>query len=314
MADFQQDRGGGTGGGGQGAGTTGGVEIWDDFCPMPSPGTQAGALGGIGNLGQWAAWLDTSQTVVDGVEEGGVAKFTGAATANKTTTLTSNAGTFRFVGASTAYTLNPAKFAMECRVAFSSIASGEAGFFFGLADSTSSQINSSATTILAASGNTLTTTKNLFGLFRRATTNPTDFSVVYQPAAGTAVYPTGLTTLVTTVTGAAIAAYAASTDVGKGTGFVKVGMVYDPTPGRPALAAPASPPSGMTAGTLYRPVLTFYVNGVMCSQFLGAGIMQAATFPLTSSYCPVISYSNQNGATATSIFLDWVRFGSQASF
>ena len=310
VGDAQQDRGGGTGGPG--------VEIWDDFCPLPSPTTQGGALGGIGGLGQWASWLDTSQTVLDGNEEGGVAKLTGAATANKTSFFSSNAGMFRFFGASTAYTQNPAKFGMECRVAFSSVASADCGFFFGLADSTSSQINSSATTILAASGNTLTTTKNLFGFFKRATTNYSDFSFVYQPAGGTAVYPTGLTTLVNTVTGSNLAAYAASTDVGKGTGFVKIGMVYDPTSANPAVVTPASPPANMTAGNLRRPTLRFYVNGQLHGQFISFADINPGSssnaFPGTASYCPCFGYSNQNASTAHIVYLDWVRYYQQASF
>ena len=137
--------------------------------------------------------------------------------------------------------------------------------------------------------------------------------MVYQPAAGTAVYPTGLTTLVNDVTAANMKAYAASTDKGQGTNFVKIGMVYDPTPSKPALAAPSSPPSGQTAGTLYKPTIQFYVNGQLHPKFLNPGILQAATFPLTSVYSPVINYMNEAGATAP-VYLDWVRFAQLASF
>lgn len=306
IADAQQDRGGGTGGGG--------IEVWDDFCPVPSISTGAA----IGTVGQWAAWLGSGSTLLDGVEEGGVVKINGT-TDDKAVILTSNAGAFRFMGASTAYTFNPAKFGMEFRIALGNVSTTNLhGIFIGLADNTSSQINSVDTTILAAGGTAFTSTKNIMGFYKAPTTasqtgySLADWGFAYQPASGTAVYPSALATLVTTVTGSAMSAYAASTDVGKGTGFVKIGMVYDPSPGLPAQVIPASPPTGMTAGNLAKPVLRFYVNGQLCGQFISRDVMAAATFPLTSVYSPVICYLNQ-GASAP-IYLDWVRFYQQASF
>lgn len=285
-----------------------GIAIFDDFDRLPySLTTNAES-----NFGQWDAWIGSSQTIGDGIEEGGVAKLDGGS-ANKSTTLSTRTGCFRFVGASTGYTLVGKKFAMEFRIALGSVSASQQGVFIGVADHTSSAISSSDTTIQASGGNTLTTTKNIFGFFNRTTTGPADWSVVYQPAAGTAVYPTGLTTLVNTVTGSNMSAYAASTDKGKGTGFVKIGMRFDPTGSAQFTAAPATCPSGQTAGTVYRPTVTFYVNGVQAPAFLHPGILQAATFPLTSVYSPVINYMNIAGGAAP-IYLDWVRFGQGASF
>lgn len=286
-----------------------GIVIQDDFCPIPTPSNTTPA---IGTMGQWACWAASGTTVVDGGEEGGVAKIDGT-TGDKSFILTSNAGAFRFIGASTAFNYTGGKFWMEFRVAFGSVATSKHGLFIGLADHTSSQINSSDTTIFAAGGNTLTTTKNLFGVVKRATTNPTDFGVVYQPAAGTAVYPTGLTTIVKDVSTAAMAAYAASADVGQGTGFVKIGMVFDPTPGNPSIQAPSSPPSGQTAGNLYKPLLKFFVNGQLHPKFLNPGILQATTFPVNVAFSPVINYINVPGSTAP-IYLDWVRFAQLSTF
>lgn len=285
-----------------------GSYVWDDFCPVATPSSAAA----IGTLGQWAAWLASGQTVTDGIEEGGVAKFDGG-TANKSTILTSNAGAFRFVGPSTGFSMTGGQFWMEARVAFGSIAASQQGVFIGLADHTSSQINSSDTTIIASGGNTLTATKNVFGFFNRTTTGPTEWSAVYQPAGGTAVYPTGLTTLCTTATGSACTAYAASTIKGQGTGFTKIGMRIDLSVQVPFLMAPATCPSGQTAGVGYRPSVKFFVNGLQLPAFLHPGILQATTFPVNAVFSPVINYMNIAGGTAP-IYVDWIRFAQIASF
>ncbi len=288
----------------------GGIVIQDDFCPMATPSNVTPA---IGVLGQWAMWGAAGTTVTDGIEEGGVAKIDGSTT-NKSFILTSNAGAFRFIGPTAAFAISGGRFAMEMRIALGSIAASQQGVFFGLCDNTGSQINSSDTTVIASGGNTLTTTKNLIGFFNRTTTCPSDFSVVYQPAAGTAVYPTSLTTPVTTVTGAVMAAYAASTIKGQGTGFVKLGMTFDPTPGNTQILCPASPPSGQTAGNLYQPTIQFYVNGQLVPNFINYGaIMKAATFPNNCVYSPVFNYMNVAGSTAP-VYLDWLRFAQVPTF
>lgn len=301
LEDFIQAFGGGIG--------TAGFLVQDDFCPVATPSNTTPA---IGTLGQWACWFATGMTLTDGAEEGGVAKFDGT-TANKSSILTSNAGMFRFIGGSTAFNYTGGRFWMEARFAVGSVSASQQALFIGLADNTSSQINSSDTTIIASGANTLTTTKNLLGFFMRTTTNPSDVSVVYQPAGGTAVYPTGLTTIVNDVTAAHMAAYAASTDVGKGTGFVKIGMTFDPTPANISVRAPASPPAGQTAGNLYKPLFKFYVNGQLHPKFIDPGIAQATTFPVNAVFSPVINYMNEAGSTAP-IYLDWVRFAQLASF
>lgn len=291
-----------------------GVFIFDDFERLPfSLTTNAESC-----FGQWDAWIGTTGSIGDGIEEGGAAKFDNSG-ANKACTLSTRTGSFRFVGATTAYNLNPGRMWMEFRIAVGSIAASQHGVFIGFADHTGSAISSSDTTIVAANAVSLTTTKNLFGVFKTATdASPTglltaDWSAVYQPAAGTAVYPTGLKTLMTTVSSAVMAAYAASTDKGHGTGYVKIGMTYDPTGNTKYRAAPATCPSGQTAGLLYKPVIQFYVNGVPAPAFLDKGILQAATFPLTSVYSPVICYQNLVGSTAP-VYIDWVAFGQEASF
>ena len=291
-----------------------GVFIFEDFERMPySLTTNAES-----NFGLWDAWIGTTGSIGDGLEEGGAAKFDNSG-ANKACTLSSRAGSFRFVGASTAYNLNPGRMWMEFRIAVASIAASQHGVFIGFADSTGSAISSSDITIVAANAVSLTTTKNLFGLFKTATdASPTglltaDWSAVYQPAAGTAVYPVGLRQLMTTVASAPMVAYAASTDKGHGTGFVKIGMLYDPSGSPPFQQAPATCPAGQTAGNLYRPVMKFFVNGVPAPAFLHAGILQAAAFPLTSVYSPVICYQNLAAATAP-VYIDWVAFAQEASF
>jgi hypothetical protein len=299
-----------------------GIAIWDDFDLTPSAGNLTPA---IGNFGRWANWSAATFTMTDAIEEGGVVSLLGTA-ANTSFILTSNTGLFRFLGGSTAYNVTGGKFWMEMRIAVASVTASLQGIFFGLADNTGSQINSSNTTVIASGGNTLTTTKNLIGVFNRTTTGPTDWSAVYQPAAGTAVYPTGLTTLVnttntnvpTTVGGtaaaAAMVAYAASTDKGKGTGFIKIGMTFDPTGDNPAIPAPATPPTGQTAGVLYQPTIQFYVNGAPLPHFLNkAAIMAATTFPTNCVFSPVFQYMTIGG-TGSAVYLDWIRFAQAASF
>lgn len=286
----------------------GGMHIWDDFLLAPEP--SAGAA--IASYGSWASWGAAGTTITDAIEEGGVLKINGT-TANKSFILTSDTGCFRFMGPTSAFVYSGGKFWAEWRIALGSIAASQQGVFLGVADQTSSQINSSDTTIVASGGNTLTTTKNLFGFFNRTTTSPADFSFVYQPASGTAVYPTGLTTVVNDVTGSNIAAYAASTIKGQGTGFVKIGMIFDPTPANPSIFAPSSPPSGQTAGLLYKPLIRIFVNGVQHAKFLAPANTQATTFPVNAIFSPVFNYMNIVGATAP-VYMDWMRFAQLPSF
>ncbi len=286
-----------------------GVTLWEDFTVLPSIATS----GAVGTAGQWSAWYGaTTLTIADQPEEGGVIKIdTSTTDANKSVILTTKTSSFRFMGASTAYKFNGGRFWMEFRIALGSVAASQQGVFIGVADHTGGQINASDTTIIASGGNTLTTTKNVLGFFNRTTTCPSDFSLVYQPAAGTAVYPTGLTTPALTTGGAAMTAYAASTDKGQGTGFIKIGMRYNKN--GPVRVAPSTCPSGQTAGTKYQATLEVFVNGIRAAAFLNPGIMQAATFPLTSAYAPVIQYMNVASGTAP-IYLDWVRYAQEASF
>lgn len=299
IEDFIQAFGGGIG--------TAGYSVQDDFCPIATPSSVAAAAC---TCGQWACWAASGSTFTDAAQEGGVVTLNGT-TANKSIILTSNAGMFRMVGASTNFSLY-GKLWFECRLALGSVAASQQGVFVGLADNTGSQINSSDTTVIASGGNTLTTTKNLFGLFNRTTTSPADFSAVYQPAAGTAVYPTNLTTLVNTVTGANMAAWTAGTD-GKGTNYVKLGFTFDPTPGNtPKLISSAS--TGQTAGTLAQPLIEFFVNGQLAPAFLTRGAnAQLTTFPVNCVWSPVINYMNIAGGSAP-IYLDWIRVAQLASF
>lgn len=286
-----------------------GVLIEDDFCPVGEPSSATS----IGSCGKWASWSGSGSTITDGVEEGGVAKINGS-TGGKSLVLTSKAGAFRFIGGSTNFNLVGGKFWMEFRVALGSIAASQQGLFIGLSDTTGSAINATDVITMAVGGDLLTVSQNnVFGFINRTTTSPADFAFCWNPASATSVYPAALNNLVNKVTGANMVAYAASTDKGKGTNFVKIGMVYDPTGDKTAIPAPASPPTGMTAGTLYKPLIQFYVNGQLHPQFLSAAVLQAATFPVNTVFSPVIQYINIAGATAP-IYLDWVRFAQLATY
>jgi hypothetical protein len=128
-------------------------------------------------------------------------------------------------------------------------------------------------------------------------------------AGGTVQYPTNLQTLSTTVTGAALTAYTTVAN-GASTGFIKLGMLFDPTAANPPIPAPASV-NGQIAGTVYRPVVQFFVNGQLAPTFLDAGLVQKSTFP-TGWMSPVIAFGTQ--ANSAAAYVDWIRVAQLASF
>lgn len=286
-----------------------GMYFFDDFLMSGEPSSATSH----GTWGQWASWFSANNAYADATEEGGVLYLSGGTgSAHATTTLTSTTLPFRLIGPSTAYANAGGKLWFECRVATNSLTTGQYGLFIGLADNTSTTIQSGTNTVLASGEQTLGTTKNALGfVYSQAIAN--DFFFAYVPAAGAVVKPTGLTTLVTTVAGAAMKAYAASTIKGQGTGFVKLGFLYDPTPGNVPLY-PGTATQLQTAATLYKPLMKFYVNGLQAGTFLASVDMQVATFPNNCTYAPVIQYVNTAGSGAVGCYIDWIRIAASNSF
>jgi hypothetical protein len=300
LEDFIQNFGGGI--------STPGTLVQDEFEIAGQP-----ALNANSDLGQWACWADTGSLFTDANEEGGVVLLN-AAVAGKSIVLASNAGGFKIVSGASGFPLGQ-KMWFECRVALASIASTVNGCFVGLADNTGSQITSANNTLLTTTADTFATTKGIFGFQNRCITSPTDWSVVYNVAGGTVQYPTNLQTLVNTVTGSAAAAYAAVTN-GNGTGFVKLGFVFDPTAGNPAQIISSLPSSGQTAGNVAKPLIQFFVNGQLCGTFLTSTNVQAATFPV-KRMSPVIEVMQASGSgtvAGAGLYVDWIRCAQFGSF
>ncbi len=132
-------------------------------------------------------------------------------------------------------------------------------------------------------------------------------------AGGTPLYPTGLQTLVNTVTGAPSAAYASVAN-GNGTGFTKLGFIFDPNPNPGILCSTASGDGtvAQTVGSLYKPSIQFFVNGQLCNTFLDPSILQTARFPV-GRMAPTIAYMTATGGTG-GMFIDWIRVGQLGSF
>lgn len=298
LEDFIQAYGGGIG--------TAGFVFRDDFLVAGNAAT----TNAIGNVGQWASWCDTSTIMgTDPQQEGGVVLLTDNASSGKNITLGTTAGGFGMITGATGFPLKQ-KLWFECRVAVGSITTAKRDAFVGLVDNTGGFSTASATAVIGSS-NTLTTTPALFGFHFRATTNPTDVGLAYNVAGGTVQYPTGLQTLSNTVVGAALTAYAAVTN-GNATGFIKLGFVFDPTPSLPAVPAPSSN-NGHTQGTLYKPLITVFVNGQAAGEFLAANNVQASTFPATFMG-PVLSYTSRSASSAGGLYVDWIQVAQLASF
>ncbi len=278
-----------------------GTIFFDDFLVAGQPATNAAS-----SMGQWACWADTSATITDAGEDAGVVILTPASTSGQVT-LASNAGSSRLVSAATGFPLQVGKFWFEARVAVGSILSGKRDLFVGLCDNTTTQIASAANLVCATAGNTLITTPNLFGFHFRSTSNPTDVGLAFNVAGGTVQYPTNLQTLSLTVAGAALTAYAAVTN-GNGTGFIKLGFLYDPN-AAPVTISSAS--SGQTAGQTFKPLIKVFVNGVAAAAFLTSTNLQAATFP-TGRMGPVICMGAKS--TAPTAYIDWIRVAQLANF
>lgn len=278
-----------------------GTVFFDDFVMAGQP-----TLNAKSSIGQWACWADTGSSFIDAGQEGSVLQIANT-TQGDQVTMASNAGSFRMVSGATGFPLQ-AKLWFECRVATSSITTATSDFFVGLCDNTTTQIASQQATVIATAGNTLITVPNLFGFHKRATTNPTDVGLAFNVAGGTVQYPTNLQTLVNTVTGSPLTAYATVAN-GPSTGFVKLGFVYDPNAQPVLLGSTVS--TGQTASVIARPLIKIFVNGLLSNVYLTSVNAQAATFP-TGYMSPVIAYNCRTGNAI--LYMDWIMVAQAQDF
>lgn len=265
-----------------------------------------------GNVGKWATWIDTNGVLgADPADEGAALLLSDGGNSGVTLAFGSTAGGYRLVSAASGFPYDQ-PLAFECRVAVGSITTAKRDVFIGLVDNTA-QATGSGTAVISGTTNTLTTTNGFIGFHFRSTTNPTDVGFVFNPAGGPAVYPTNLQTLSTTVVGSALTAYAAgSTGAVTGTGFIKLGFVFDPTPQNTSLLI-SSASTGQTAGTLARPVIRVYANGQQAPAFLTNTNLQAATFP-SGFMAPFFGYKSRSGTSAGGLYIDWIRAAKLATF
>jgi hypothetical protein len=272
--------------------------LWDDFDDSGGVLT----LGAAGQYGRWATFAEaTRPTITDDGIVGGGWKLAASTTAHDGVSLSTTAGSYQFV--TTAGVLpNPGRMFFECRVKLSSIAASTIDMFIGLMDT----LPVATIVPITATGGSLSTTPNLFGFHARGgATNPGDFSVAYNVASGTVQYPTGLTNLVNTVQGSALAAAT----------YVKLGFIFDPTPSAQRVACSTAATSKQTVGNVYAKRIRFFVNGVECSTFLinddiVTGAANNALFP-AAVMGPVIAWKQQSTTASISGSIDWIRVAQQ---
>jgi hypothetical protein len=283
---------------------TAGMLVEDDFILLGNLTVNA-----AGNLGRWATWTDTHAALAaDPAQEGGVAEFTVGSNSGVNISVGSLAGAFRLI---TAATGNAAQQPLwfECRVAVGSFTASKRDIFIGLMD-LGGTVNTATAGIWSGS-DTFATAMNFIGFVGRGgATNATDWSFAYNVASGTVQRPTGMQTLVTSVTGTAPIVFTAGTNA-NATGFVKLGFLFDPRPSNVPLIISTAGPS-QTVGTLAQPTLTVFVNGQPLSPFLTKTNVQAATFP-TGWMSPQIGYRSASGTSPGDLYVDWIRCFQLAS-
>lgn len=271
-----------------------GQYFFDDFNRT---GGNTSAAGGVyaGGWGDYNAYIYHGGTITDGQLEGGVISLQSDGD-NEGVSIASGTGSFRITTTST-LALNQ-KLWYEARVACSTITASKSDCFVGLSSGFLSSGLPQAAWPITVTDDTLADT-NILGFHRKGTASPTDWSFVYKLTGQTVVYPTNLTTLATSVLGAALTA----------SQYVKLGFLFDPNP-TPKQISLAS--TGQTAGQLKQPLITIFVNGLPAAAFLTNTNVQGTAFP-TSFMTPSLAIMNQSGTSPGSLLVDWHRCAQLAN-
>lgn len=270
-----------------------GMYVFDDFLVA---GNAVMSSAYKNSIGAWQVYGDAGATFVDGIAEGGVVTF-GSDGDNEGLTLSSAAGSFRITTTAT-LALN-GKLWFEARVNRSTLTATKGDFFIGLCDNLLSSGIPAAAIPISTTDNVLSTVPNLIG-FHSKGNGSTEWNFVYQLAGGTAVYPTGLTTLMNTITGAVLAS---------ATQFVKLGFLFDPAAYTKQISSAST---GQTAGNLAKPLITVFVNGLPAPAFLTSTNVQGTAFP-TGFMSPVMAVMNQTGTVPPTMSVDWIRVAQNAN-
>ncbi len=270
-----------------------GMYFFDDFLmagqmPVATGGTS------VTNMGQWGLFASQGGLLADGATEGGSISLTSDGD-QEAVNLASLAGAFRLVTTST-NALN-GKLWFECRFAVGTISATKMDCFIGLSDklvTSNLMVNGIP---ISTTDDTLSTTPNLIG-FHKKSGGPTEVNFVYQLAGGTAVYPTGMTTLMNTCTGA----------VNTASAFHKFGFVFDPNAPMTRIATAST---GQTAGAVKQALIRVAVDNMVAPAFLTSDNTGGSAFP-TGFMGPVIA-NMQTATGANALIIDWIRVAQLAN-
>lgn len=272
-----------------------GMTFFEDFIGAPNIPTAAAAAIAQGYGNNFSVYAYQGALISDGAAEGGVITF-GSDGDNEGVAFGPSAGAFRITTTST-LALN-GKLWFECRVASSTITATKHDLFIGLADSFLSSSVPQAAWPIQTTDNTLFAAMNAIGFHKKGNAS-TEWNFVYQLTGVASVYPTNLTTLMNSVTGAVLTA-------GQ---FVKLGFLFDP---KAPVKRISSASTGQTAGDLKVPMITVFVNGVPAAAFLTSTNVQGTSFP-TGFMGPTCGIMNQTGTTPGTASLDWMRVAQTAN-
>jgi hypothetical protein len=283
-----------------------GLYVFDDWALAGSGPGAATAF--TGSFGMWTLYQGSnSGTIIDGSVIGGVIQFqpssgtvsSGAST--PTIALQSLAGAFQLITNSSGNSALQGKLAFEARVALTSITSGQRDAFIGLSDGAPGSSNPFLV-LSAGSSNMLASSNNLIGFYNAGSGRGQDWWFVYQRASTAAVFASNLGSLVSKVTGTAIAAGS----------YYKLGFVFDPNAQVKAIGTASD---GQTVGNTAKQMLTVYVNGIQAAAFLTqTQNILTASFP-TGIMGPLIAFTEVStsgtGNSATNsagvMNVDWLR-------
>ena len=244
------------------------------------------------SLGAWTTYAAAGSLLDDDAKEGGCLTLTSGTDLDQTV-MFSSVGAFRFVTTST-LALNQ-KMWFEARVAKSAIATDILEGFVGLADHQLTSSIPAVNSLFSGTDDTLATAPSFFGFYNKGDTAQTEWQLVFNLAGGTVNFPTGLTTLMNTATGAVLTANQ----------YVKLGFVFDPAA---AVGQVTSATARQTNGQLVKKLLRVFVNGIELPTFLSSADIANATatqaFP-TGFLSPI--FGCQQHATKGLFKIDWIR-------
>lgn len=286
-----------------------GMYIFDEFAIGGSPGLYPSTALITGSVGQWGALAPIGGGMTDGAIVGGGMTLAPGSLAVSSTNQTaavlfSQTGAYQITANSSGNSALQGRLAFEARVMLSSVTASKRDAFVGLCDQTP---QSSAalqcllpfTVVSGGTANALTSTRNLIGFYAPSSTN-TDWGFVFQLASTAAVLVSNMQSLVSQVTGTAIAAAT----------FYKFGFVYDPVAPTQTIVTIAN---GQTAGNVARAMLTVFVNGIKAAAFLTqTQNILTASFPTgimgpIMAIVPSSSGANSGSTQSGTMTVDWIR-------